>query len=265
MPKWAQLKIEIETMKNKNLLTNAVAVAALTIGLSCVSNAQVIYNQGVPIQRGAQGSGTVVGTPQVYRTPEPTYFNVEMNEEQMAKPSLGASFIDARSGVSIRSVFTNGPAQVAGLSSGDVVMKVNGQPIQSAASFEKMISGMKAGDMLKLTKMDDGKEKEVQCKLMTNAQIIKASTVPEAGPFDIAAQQGEQGVAAMKQKIKNTMAELEDMKKRLGVEEKRVADLKAKAKAARMQAEEMKKVKEANRLKRMKEMKMQAEKAAAGN
>jgi len=124
---------------------------------------------------------------------------------------------------------------------------------------------MKAGQMLNLTKMDDGKEKEVQCKLMTNGEIIKASTVPEAGPFDSAAQQGEQEVAAMRQKIKNTMAELEDMKKRLAAEEKRVADLKVKAKDARMKAEEMKKVKEANRIKRMKEMKMQAEKAAAGN
>ena len=252
-------------MKNKNLLTNAVALAAITIGLSCVSNAQVIYNQGVPIQRGAvQGSGTVVGTPQVYRAPEPTYYNVEMNEEQMAKASMGASFMDAAVGVSIRSVFTNGPAQVAGLSSGDVVTKVNGKAIQSASSLEKMIGGMKAGDMLKLTKMDDGKEKEVNCKLMTNSQIIKASTVPEAGPFDTAAQQAEQEVAAMKQKIKNSMAELEDMKKRLAAEEKRAADLKGKAKQARMKAEEMKKAKEAARVKRMKEMKMQAEKAAAG-
>ena len=263
MPIRAQLKIEIETMKSKNSLIHAAAVAAITIGFSCVSNAQ-IYNQGVPIQQGAQGSGTVVGTPQVYRTPQPQYYNVDMNDEQMAKASMGASFSDAATGVSIRSVFTNGPAQVAGLSSGDVVTKVNGKAIQSAASFEQMIGGMKAGEMLSLVKIDDGKEKQVQCKLMTNAQIIKASTVPEAGPFDSAAQQGEQELAAMAQKIKNTMAELEDMKKRYAAEEKRVSDLKVKAKDARMKAEEMKKVKEANRVKRMKEMKMAAEKAANG-
>jgi len=123
---------------------------------------------------------------------------------------------------------------------------------------------MKAGEMLQLTKIDKGEEKEVQCKLMTMGQIIEASTVPEAGPFDNAALQAEQEVASMKQKIKNSMTELEDMKKRLAAEEKRVADLKGKAKAARMKAEEMKKVQEANRVKRMKEMKMQAEKAANG-
>lgn len=256
-------------MKKKKLLINGVAVAAIVIGLSCVSNAQVIYNQGVPIQgvpiQGTQGSGTVVGTPQVYRAPQPTYFNVELTDQQMAEPSMGASFMDATAGVSIRSVFTNGPAQVAGLSSGDVVLKVNGKPIQSASSLEEMIKGMKAGEMLKFTKMDDGKEKEVSCKLMTNADIIKASTVPEAGPFDTAAQQAEQEVAAMKQKIKNAMTELEDMKKRLAVEEKRAAELKTKAKDARMKAAEMKKAQEEARLKRMKEMKMAAEKAAAGS
>ena len=258
-------------MKSKNLLISAAAVAVLTIGLSCVSEAQVIYNQGVPIQR-AQGSGTVIGTPQVYRpqqrtyqaTPAPTYFNVEMNEEQKKKPSLGAAFVDSTTGISVRSVFTNGPAQKAGLSSGDVVVKANGKAITNAAAFESMIGGMQPGAMLTMTKMDDGKEKEVQCKLMTMGQIIEASTVPEAGPFDRAAQQGEQELAAMRQKIKNDTAELEDLKKRFAVEEKRVADLKVKAKDARMKLQEMKKVEEKNRKMRMEALKKQAEEAAKG-
>lgn len=251
-------------MKSKNSFIHAAAVAAITIGFSCVANAQTIYSQGIPVQRAPQ-QGSVVGTPQVYRAaPQPTYFNVEMNEEQKAKASMGASFFDARTGVSIRSVFTNGPAQTAGLTSGDVVTKVNGKPIQSAASLEEMIGSMQAGQMLSLVKLEEGKEKEVQCKLMSMGQIIQASTVPEAGPFDSAAQQAEQQVATMRQQIKNTMSELEDMKKRLADQEKRTADLKEKAKVARMKAEEMKKAKEADRIQRMKELKMQAEKAAAG-
>ena len=246
-------------MKNTNLFIKAIAAAAITFGLSSVSDAQVFYNnQGVPIQQGSstqqgtfvQGSGTVVGAPQAYQT-TPTYYNVEMNEEQKAKPSVGASFTDTQSGVLVRSVFTNGPAQQAGLNSGDLVMKANGKPVQNSASFEAMIGGMKPGDMVSLTKFHDGEEKEVQVKLMTMGQIIQASTVPEAGPFDRAAQQGEQEVAAMRQQIKNSMAELEDMKKRLAAQEQRVADLKTKAKDARMKADEMKKAEEANRKKRM--------------
>jgi len=103
-------------MLSKKLFINAAAVAALTIGLSCL-DAQAIYGQYIPVQRGAQGSGTVIGTPQpqVYSTPAPNYYNVELNDEQKAKANMGASFSDARVGVSIRSVFTNGPAQQAGL------------------------------------------------------------------------------------------------------------------------------------------------------
>jgi len=261
-------------MKNKNLLISAAAVAVLAIGLSTVSQAQVIYSQGVPVQR-AQGFGTVIGTPQVYgaqqrfptvqATPAPIYFNVEMNEEQKMKAGLGAAFADSTRGISVRSVFTNGPAQKAGLSSGDVVMKANGKAITNVATFESMIGGMKAGDMLKMTKMDDGKEKEIQCKLMTMGQIIVASTVPEAGPFDRAAQQAEQELAAMRQKVKNDTVELEDLKKRVAVEEKRVAELKVKAKDARMKLQEMKKVEEKNRKMRMEALKKQAEKAAKGS
>lgn len=258
-------------MKSKNLLINAAAVAVLTIGLSCVSEAQVIYNQGVPIQR-AQGSATVIGTPQVYRpqqrfpavqaAPAPTYYNVEMNEEQKKKASLGAAFVDSRTGISVSSVFTNGPAQQAGLSSGDVLIKVNGKAISNVTAFESMVGGMNSGDMLTMVKMDDGKEKEVQVKLMTMGQIIEASTVPEAGPFDQAAAQGEQELAAMRQQIKNEMAELEDLKKRFAIEEKRVEELKVKAKDARMKAAEMKKVEEKNRKMRMEALKKQAEEAA---
>lgn len=264
-------------MKSKNLLINAAAVAAITIAMSCVSNAQVIYNQGVPVRGAVQGQ--IIQTPrpypvpagvpqgmsqQAYQSPAPTYYNVELNDEQKAKPSLGASFADAVTGVTVRSVFTNGPAQKAGLSSGDVVTKANGQAIQSSAAFEAMIGGMKAGDSIKLTKLDDGKEKEVQCSLMTMGQIIEASTVPEAGPFDQAVAQGQQGLASLKQKIKNATVELESMKKSLAAEEKRVADLKVKADEARKKAEEMKKMEEENRKKRMEALKKQREEAAKG-
>ena len=55
-------------MKSKNSFIHAAAVAAITIGFSCVANAQTIYSQGVPVQRAPQqGSGSVVGAPQVYR------------------------------------------------------------------------------------------------------------------------------------------------------------------------------------------------------
>ena len=249
-------------MKIKNLLINAAALAAITIAMSCVANAQVIYQNGGVIQ-GSQTRGFAPqqGSQTRYAAPTPAYQNVELTEEQKAQASLGGNFDDAVTGIRVRSVFTNGPAQKAGLVTGDVVTKANGSPIQNAASFKTMIAGMKSGTSLKLTKLVEGAEKEIQCELMTMAQIIEASTVPEAGPFDRAVTLGEQQLASLEQQIKNHQAELEDMNKRYDMEKKRVADLKAKAQDARVKAEQMKKMEEEKRKMEMEALKKQTEAA----
>ena len=172
---------------------------------------------------------------------------------------MGANFDDAGTGVRVRSVFTNGPAQNAGLNSGDIVVKANGSPIQNSAALKAMVAGMKSGTSIKLTKLVEGEEKEVQCNLMTMAEIIKASTVPEAGPFDRAVALGEQQLASLGQQIKNHQTELEDMNTRYKMEEKRVADLKAKAQDARAKAMEMKKMQEEKRKMQMEALRKQAE------
>ena len=257
-------------MKNKNLLINAAALAAIIIATSCAANAQVIYQgrviQGSQTQGIApQGSQTRVvpqGSQMRYAAPQPTYYNVTLTNEQKAQASLGANFNDAVNGVTVRSVFTNGPAQNAGLTSGDVVTKANGSPIQNAASFKAMIAEMKSGTSVKLTKLVEGAEKEVECNLMTMAEIIKASTVPEAGPYDQAVAMGEQQLASLGQQIKNHQTELEDMNRRYKMEEKRIADLKAKAQDARAKAEKMKMMAEEKRKMKMEAMKKQAEEAA---
>ena len=254
-------------MKIKNLLINAAALAAIIIATSCVANAQVIYQGGRVIQGSQprvvpQGSQTRVvpqGSQMRYAAPEPTYFNVELTDAQKAQASLGANFDDAGTGVRVRSVFTNGPAQNAGLNSGDIVVKANGSPIQSSAALKAMVAGMKSGTSIKLTKLVEGEEKEVQCNLMTMAEIIKASTVPEAGPFDRAVALGEQQLASLGQQIKNHQTELEDMNTRYKMEEKRVADLKTKAQDARTKAMEMKKMQEEKRKMQMEALRKQAE------
>ena len=246
-------------MKSKNLLINTTALAVITIVTSCMANAQVIYQNSRVIQGSQPRVVVPQGSQTRYATPEPTYYNVELTDEQKAQASLGANFNDAVNGVTVRSVFTNGPAQNAGLTSGDVVTKANGSPIQNAASFKAMIGKMQSGTPLKLTKLVEGEEKEVQCNLMTMAEIIKASTVPEAGPYDRAVVLGEQQLANLGQQIKNYQAELEDMNKRYQMEEKRIADLKAKAQDARAKAMEMKKMQEEKRKMQMEALRKQAE------
>jgi len=250
-------------MKSKNLLINTAALAAITIATSCMANAQVIYQGGQVIQ-GSQTRVVPQGSQTRYANPTPTYYNVELTDAQKAQASVGANFNDAVNGVSVRSVFTNGPAQKAGLTSGDVVVKANGSPVKNAAAFKAMIAGMESGTSVKLTKLVDGAEKEVQCELMTMAQIIEASTVPEAGPYDQAVTMGEQQLASLGQQIKNHQAELEDMNKRYQMEEKRVADLKAKAQEARAKAEKMKMMEQEKRKMQMEALKKQSEEPSNG-
>ncbi len=159
------------------------------------------------------------------------------SEEDLAKADIGAQFYDAGNGVGIGSVFTNGPALIAGLQSGDTLTKANGEAIQNVTAFKTMIQGMSAGDTVKLTRSKNGKEDEVEVKLMTLSDVLKASTVPEPGLYDQAVQQTEQRISSLTQQIENTKADLEDLTKQLAEQQKQLDDLKTKAEEALKAAE----------------------------
>lgn len=223
-------------------MKNLIACSALLLTLIAFesTNAQVYQTQQIyPTQQVVPGRRVV--QPQAAQTPR--YYNVTLTEEQKAKPSLGASFYDTGRGVGVRSVYTNSPAQKAGINSGDLITKVNGRPASTAAALNAAIEGAAAGTKIKLTKRTSaGKESEVECGSMTMGQIIEVSTVPEAGVFDTALVQAQVNLKKMANNIRNAETELADMKKRYASLEKQIADLKAKAAKAR-EAEEARKAK----------------------
>ena len=213
------------------------------------------YQQPNPIQVQNRGSAT--------QQPASGYTNVVMSDAEKAKPSLGASFSDTAGGISVRSTFTNSPASNAGLKSGDVLTMVNGKAIQSVASFNGMVAGLQAGDMIELAKTSSsGQKSKVKVKVMTMGDVMKSSIVPEAGVYDQAAVKAEVELKRMAQEIKNAQLDMDDLKKGYAAQEKRVADLKEQAKTARMETEKRKAAAEMAREKRIKEMKMKAEEAA---
>jgi len=226
-------------MKLKTFAQTALA-GAIAFALSTTMEAQTfeVFQPGV-IQSGTFQQGTFQSS-EIITTQQPS-------KEDLAKADVGADFYDAGIAVGVRSVFTNGPAQTAGLQSGDMISKVNGEAIQSAAVLKAMIQGMAAGETVKLTRTKDGKEDEVEVKLATLADIIQASIVPEAGAFDQAIERAVQQVAVLTQQIKNTEQDLVDMKKQLADQEKQVADLKAKAAEARAAVEKKAKEDEAKK------------------
>ncbi len=165
--------------------------------------------------------------------PQPT-------EEQLAKPGIGADLYDTGSSPGVRSVYTNGPAQKAGLQSGDMITKVNGKAAGTVADLNAKLASMASGDALTLTRSRDGEEQDLSVSLMTLNEIMQASIVPEPGIYDSAIQQIESRVATMKQRIKNAQQDLEDLTKGLADQEKQLGELKAKAEAAAAAAKKKK-------------------------
>jgi C-terminal processing protease CtpA/Prc len=208
---------------NKGIIYT-VLIAAITAVTTLGSSVQAQFQY--PNQRGQNlGSATRQAVPQT-----PNYQTVTLTEAQMAKSTLGASFADSAVGVVVRSVYTNSPADKAGLKTGYVISKLNGKAVSNSASLNATIEGMSDGDLLKLTcKNSVGKVADVQCNVSTLGQVMEASNVPEAGVYGSAIAQAKVSLEQMGIRIKNATQELEAMKKQYAAQEKKIGELEAKA------------------------------------
>ncbi|MBF2004565.1 MAG: trypsin-like peptidase domain-containing protein [Chlorogloeopsis fritschii C42_A2020_084] len=65
--------------------------------------------------------------------------------------------IKQNTGVAIKGVLEKSPAQRAGLRPGDVIYKVNGKPVKTAAQVQKLVESSSVGDILPIEIVRDGK------------------------------------------------------------------------------------------------------------
>ena len=224
-------------MKIKTHFSMAIA-ALVAIAFVSQSQAQTVPNFGVPFQQGVQvlpGTGSQI---QQYSTQQ-------LTKEDLAKVSIGALLYDSGTAIGVRSVYSNGPAQKAGIESGDMITKANGQALQGLNKFNEMIGSIAKGGKVKLTRSKNGKESEVEVELKTMAEIFEASNVPEPTVFDEAVGRAERQIQIITQQIKNTEADLADLQKRFADQTKELETLKAKAADGRkkMEAEKAAKAK----------------------
>lgn len=98
--------------------------------------------------------------------------------------------LDKPEGALVSSVEKGGPADKAGLQSGDVIRKANGQPIVSSGDLPAVIGLAAPGDSLKLEVWRQGASKELTAKLGSADQKVAQADVPKAG-----AAQGKLGLA----------------------------------------------------------------------
>src|SRR5262249_54902198 len=91
------------------------------------------------------------------------------------KPSLGLMTVDVadESGPVVAVIEANGPAGKAGIQAGDVLVKVNGQPVQDSVALAALLSGKTANDSLTLELKDRaGAAKHADVKVMLNPRLI---------------------------------------------------------------------------------------------
>ncbi|CAN5338712.1 Do family serine endopeptidase [soil metagenome] len=67
-------------------------------------------------------------------------------------------------GAKISSVTPGGPASAAGVEVGDIITKVNDQPVKSASGLTRAVAGTRTGDTIKIEVLRDGKPKMLTVK-----------------------------------------------------------------------------------------------------
>lgn len=89
---------------------------------------------------------------------------------QEVNQTLADSFkLDKPEGALVAGVEPGGPADKAGLKSGDVIRKVDGQPIVSSGDLPALIGSAKPGDKVTLEVWRQGKREELRAQLVDSA------------------------------------------------------------------------------------------------
>ncbi|HVN01658.1 MAG TPA: Do family serine endopeptidase [Caulobacteraceae bacterium] len=100
-------------------------------------------------------------------------------------------------GAQVTDVVAGGPAQKAGLQSGDVVVAVNGVPVKSNVEMTREVAKAQAGEVIHLDVFRDGKERTIDVRSGTrpsNAELAQNGGAPQG---DDSGAQGQAHPAAL--------------------------------------------------------------------
>lgn len=105
-------------------------------------------------------------------------------------------------GIYIDDVVANGAAKLAGLQKGDVIVKMEGQPIDSDAEMREIIGRRRPGDVITVTVNRDGSERDFKVELRNRnggRDVIKRSEMPSASLKVLGADFGDVSGTELKQ------------------------------------------------------------------
>src|SRR4051794_30559359 len=83
--------------------------------------------------------------------------------------------LDAQKGALVNSTQPDTPAAKAGLKSGDVITKVNGEAVSDARELTRKVAGLKPGSKVELSYLRDGRERNATVELGTLPNTDRAS------------------------------------------------------------------------------------------
>ncbi|GAB3980997.1 trypsin-like peptidase domain-containing protein [Spirosoma terrae] len=86
-------------------------------------------------------------------------------------------------GIYVESVVENGAAKIAGLEKGDVIIKMEGQPLDSDAQMREVIGRRRPGDVVNVTVNRNGTERDFKIELRNRnggREVIKKTEAPTA-------------------------------------------------------------------------------------
>lgn len=105
------------------------------------------------------------------------YANQFTSGEDVRRPYIGVaiydsavSFFSSETEVVIESVEKDSPAENAGLRSGDVITKIEGDEVENSSYFKYKLYGYDIGDTVKITVERNGKERTFDVKLSSDAE-----------------------------------------------------------------------------------------------
>jgi serine protease DegS len=81
-----------------------------------------------------------------------------LQPDDLTSAERQAMGIDSEVGILLSEVYAGGPADLAGLAPGDVILEINGDPIYSGHQARLLVASMSPGDKLSLLGVRDGEE-----------------------------------------------------------------------------------------------------------
>lgn len=87
-------------------------------------------------------------------------------EAQSITPQIAASYqLDSTNGVLVTRIYNNGPAHVAGLQPGDVIVKINEELVGNGRRSQQQIAESRPGEAVDIEIIRDGKREQIQAIL----------------------------------------------------------------------------------------------------